>query len=310
MTTSILDVKIKEAQGARQVINISNLAEEIDLQIPFESLTPVSAPDVFFKQSDNESIQYHTFEVEDTNEAIEFNVKPVEKQEQLTILVKYGKKPTLSDHDLQVKLPNFSSCSFPVNLTFKDDNCTENPFSIFLPSTYLNKVGTYYIGVKYEGTPGNQSGTQSRQRRDCGGGGRSKRSLECIEYKDPPPTQPSNGKFAQGQQSYDKSKHSNYTIESLGLGCNYWNPSGNQFSGGGCRVRLNVNSAICDIFKNKLEKITEIFGHFFQFSNFHAGILPHHTTTHHTTPHDTMPRHATASHTASHHTKSHQTLIK
>lgn len=238
VTTSILDVKIKEAHGARRVINISNLAEEIDLQIPFERLTSASSPDVYFKQTDNESIQYHTFEVEDTNKAFEFNVKPLEKQEQLTILVKYGKKPTLSEHDLQVKLPNFSSCSLPVKLPFGDDNCTENPYSIFIPSTYFSNVGTYYIGVKYEGTPGNQTGSHSRERRDCGGVGRSKRSLDCIKYKDPPPTQPSNGRFAQGKQSYDKSKHSNYTMESLGLGCNYWSPSANQFSGGGCRVRL------------------------------------------------------------------------
>lgn len=239
MTTSILDVKIKEAQGSRRVINISNLADEIELQIPFEPLSPESAPDVFFKQSDNESIQYHTFEIEDTNKAIEFYVKPKEKQEQLIILVKYGKKPTISEHDLQVKLPNFSSCSLPIKLPFEDNNCTESPYGIFLPSTYLTKIGTYYIGVKYEGEAGNQSGTHSRERRDCGGGGRSKRS--CIEYKDPPPTQPYNGKFANNQQSYDKSKHSNYTMQQLGLGCNFWNPSANQFSGGGCRVRININ---------------------------------------------------------------------
>ncbi|KAJ7360506.1 hypothetical protein OS493_015608 [Desmophyllum pertusum] len=170
VTTSILDVKIKEAQGSRRVINISNLADEIELQIPFEPLSPESAPDVFFKQSDNESIQYHTFEIEDTNKAIEFYVKPKEKQEQLTILVKYGKKPTISEHDLQVKLPNFSSCSLPIKLPFEDNNCTESPYGIFLPSTYLTEIGTYYIGVKYEGEAGNQSGTHSRERRDCGGG--------------------------------------------------------------------------------------------------------------------------------------------
>lgn len=249
VTTSILDVKIKEARGARQVINISNLAEEIDLQIPFEPLTPVSAPDVFYKQTDNETIQYHTVEVDETNGAMEFYVKPLEKQEQMTILVKYGTKPTILEHDLQAKLPNFSSCSFPVKIPFEDVNCTENPYSIFLPSTYLNKEGTYYIGVKYEGTPGGQPGTHSRERRDCGERERTKRSLNCIEYKDPPPTQPSNGKFAQNQQGYDKSKHSNYTMESLGLGCNYWNPSANQFSGGGCRVRENINFDVCDIFR-------------------------------------------------------------
>lgn len=235
VTTSILDVKVKEAQGARRVIDISNLADEIELEIPFEPLTPLSAPEVFFKQTDNESIQYHTVEVSETNGAMEFYVKPLEKQGQMTILVKYGAKPTMLEYDLQAKLPNFSSCSF------EHDNCTENPHSIFLPSTYLNKEGTYYIGVKYEGTPTSEPNTHSRERRDCGEGGRSKRSANCIEYKNPPPTQPPNGKFAPNQQGYDKSKHSNYTMESLGLGCNYWNPSGNQFSGGGCRVRGNIN---------------------------------------------------------------------
>ena len=243
VTTSILDVKIKEAHGDRQVLNISNLAEEIELEIPLEPLSPLSASEVFFKQTDNESIQYHTIEVDGTNGAMELYVKPLEKQGQMTILVKYGAKPTIFEYDLKAKLPNFSSCSF------EQDNCTENPYSIFLPSTYLNKEGTYCIGVKYEGTPGiepNKS-THSRERRNCGESGRSKRSVNCIEYKDPPPTQPSNGKFASNQQGYDKSKHSNYTMESLGLGCNYWNPSGNQFSGGGCRVSENVDFNACHI---------------------------------------------------------------
>lgn len=231
VTTSILDVKVKESHGTRQIINISNLAEEIDLEIPFEPLTPLSASEVFFKQADNESIQYHIAEVDETNGAMELYVKSLEKQEQMTIFVKYGAKPTIFEYDLQVKLPNFSSCSF------QHDNCTENPYGIFLPNKYVNKEGTYYIGVKYEGTSGSQPDVPSRERRDCGEGGRMKRSVNCIEYKDPPPTQPSDGKFGSNQQGYDKSKHSNYTMESLGLGCNYWNPSSNQFSGGGCRVR-------------------------------------------------------------------------
>lgn len=238
MTTSILDVKVKHAQGRRQLINISNLSEEIDIQIPFATLPSAPTLEVFFKQTDNESIQYHTFVVEETGEAIEFYVKPLDKQEEMTILIKHDKKPTILEYDMQVKLPDYSSCSFPIESSFKEGNCIENPFSIFLPSTYLTQVGTYYIGVKYDASAGNVSDAQSRQKRDCGGGGRSKRS--CIEYKDPPPTQPSNGKFQQKRQVYDKSKHSNYTMEQLGLGCNFWNPSSNQFSSGGCRVRKIV----------------------------------------------------------------------
>jgi len=96
-----------ESHGTRQVIDISNLTEEIDLEIPFEPITPLSASEVFFKQRDNESIQYHISEVDKTNGAMEFSVKSLEKQEQMTILVKYGAKPTILDYDLQVKLPNF-----------------------------------------------------------------------------------------------------------------------------------------------------------------------------------------------------------
>ena len=235
MTTSVLDVKVKHARGARQLINITDLSEEIDIQIPFATLPSTTTLDVFFKQTDNSSIQYHTFEVEETGKAIEFYVKPLEKQEEMTILVQFGKKPTIVERDMQVKLPNYSSCLFPI----KKSNCTEDPFSIFLPSTYLKQVGTYYIGVKYDVSSGNASGAQSRQKRDCGGGGRSKRS--CIQYKDPPPTEPSNGKFVQKKEGYDKSTHSNYTLEQLDVGCNFWNPASNQFSSGGCRVRKLQN---------------------------------------------------------------------
>lgn len=235
VTTSILDIKVKQAQGDRQLINISNLSEEIDIQIPFTSIPSASKQAAFFKENDNESIQYHTFEVEETGKAIEFYIKPLEKQGEMTILIDYGKKPTILEHDMQVKLPDYSSCSVTINSTLEEGKCTDNPYNIFLPSTYLTQIGTYYIGVKFEVSTGNSSNAQSRQKRDCGGGGRTKRS--CIKYKDPPPTETSNGEFVQQKQGYDKSTHSNYTMEQLGLGCNFWNPASNQFSGGGCRVR-------------------------------------------------------------------------
>lgn len=234
VTTSILDVKVKHAKGGRQLINVSNLSEEIDIQIPFATLLAPTL-DVYFKEADNESIQYHTFEVEETGKAIEFYVKPLENQEKMTILIRYGEKPTMLEYDMDVKLPNYSSCAFTMTSSVEDGNCNENAYSIFLPSTYLTQIGTYYIGVKYDITSGNVSSSQSRRKRDCGGGGRWKRS--CIQYKDPPPTEPSNGKFVQKQQGYDKFSHSNYTMEQLVLGCNFWNPSSNQFSSGGCRVR-------------------------------------------------------------------------
>lgn len=238
MTTAILDVKIKEITRKRQVIDILDLAGEIDLQIPFEPTVPEANPDIFYKQTDNESIQYHSFEIKKTNEAIEFYIIPLENQEQLTILIKFEEKPTILEHDLQMKLPNFSSCSIKDTFRVENNNCTDNPYSLFLPSTYLTKVGKYFIGVKYGETTEIKPSSYYRQKRDCGAGRRSKRGVsDCIQYKDPPTTLPLNGKFVSGQQSYDNSKHSNYSMEQFGLGCNFWNPAGNQFSGGGCRVR-------------------------------------------------------------------------
>ena len=197
VTTSVLDIKVKHGQDIddRHLINISNLSEEIDIQIPFATLLPTSTLDVVSKQSDNESIQYHTFEVEETGKAVEFYVKPLENQEKMTILIKYGEKPTMLEYDMDVKLPNYSSCVFTMKSSLEDGNCSENPYSIFLPNTYLTQIGTYYIGVKYDIASGNVSSSQSLRKRDCGGGGRWKRS--CIKYKDPPPTELSNGKFVQ-----------------------------------------------------------------------------------------------------------------
>ena len=83
VTTSVLDVKVKNGQDDRQLINISNLSEEIDIQIPFATLLPASTLDVFSKQADYESIQYHTFEVEETGKAVEFYLKPLENQEKM-----------------------------------------------------------------------------------------------------------------------------------------------------------------------------------------------------------------------------------
>lgn len=238
VTTSIVDIKVKDSVGDRQTIDVSNLSEEIDILIPFAALPSSSALDIFFKEADNESIQYHTFQVEKAGEAIEFYLQPLEYPEQITVLIKHSEKPTMLEHDIQIRLPDYSSCESLNKSSLEEANCTENPYSIFVPSTYLTQIGTYYLGVKYDIVSGSVSGAQRRRRRDCGGGRRSKRS--CIQYKDPPPTVSSNGKFVQNRQSYDMSTHSNYSLEQLRLGCSFWNPSSNQFSGGGCRVRTNV----------------------------------------------------------------------
>lgn len=240
VTTSIVDIKVINVEGDREVLNITNLSKDIVIQIPFDDQQPMSSLNVFFKQSDNSSVQYHTFEVQKAGEAIEFLIEPLEDQVEMTVFIKFGIKPTILDWDLTAKLPNYSSCSFTNESShdFHEGNCLDSPYSIFLPSTYLTHLGTYYIGVKYDVTPGNSSGAQSRKKRDCGGGRRSKRS--CIQYKDPPPTLPSNGKFATVNQGYDKSKHSNYSLEQLGLGCNFWNPTSNQFLGAGCRVITEI----------------------------------------------------------------------
>lgn len=241
VTTPIVDIKVINVEGDREVLNITNLSKDIVIQIPYDDQQSVSPRNVFFKQSDNSSVQYHTTEVQKVGVAIEFLIEPLEDQVEMTVFIKFGMRPTIHDWDLRAKLPNYSSCSFASESShdLHEGSCLDSPYSIFLPSTYLTRLGTYYIGVKFDAIPGNSSGAQSRKKRDCGGGGRSKRS--CIQYKDPPPTLPSNGKFATVNQGYDKSKHSNYSMEQLGLGCNFWNPTSSQFSGAGCRVITKIN---------------------------------------------------------------------
>ena len=241
VSSTIVDVKIRYTQGDRQMISILNLTEDIDLQIPVSTSGSGTEPAMFYIPDDNQTIHYHSFVIEQTNQAAEVHIQPVEKRVKLTVLVQYGRKPTLTNYDYQATLPNYTNC--PVDGAAQDAaDCKDNPYSLFLPSTYLTIRGTYYVGVKYEKVDKNYSSDHSRGRRGCGRGGRSKRS--CIKYKDPPTSLPSGGKFVLAtQKSYDKTKHDNYTLEQLSLGCNFWNPSANKFSSGGCRVSVGECSS-------------------------------------------------------------------
>lgn len=233
ITSSVVDVKVKDDTG--QFINVVNLTEEIELQIPTKfSKANGQAPQEFFARLDEETMQHHSFKINREGDAIELNIHPVKATVIVRVFIKFEDKPSAVDFDIEYRLPNYTSCDLSVEML--PVNCTEDPFTLYLSSGYLTKLGVYYIGIKLESTDNKKLGdSRKRTRRDCGEGGRTKRS--CIQYKDPPPTLlPRNGKYVGGPFQYDSTIDGNYTMKQVTFGCQFMNAGANKWSGGGCRV--------------------------------------------------------------------------
>ena len=110
------------------------------------------------------------------------------------IFVRYGYRPTVSTFDTKMRLPDESCTQLSYNST---DGCSPGAYKVQLSDEVIDKPGTYFLGVHYEGSSENAS----RRRRD-----------------------------------YDPATDMNYTMSVLQEQCLSWNSTEEQWSSHGCRV--------------------------------------------------------------------------
>lgn len=222
--TSVLNIELKDDAGKK--LNIAGLQKEVELLIktpPGQDEGP--ALSTFCKPSVNGSMQYHSTNITGDNKGIHITLLP-ESRQLLEVYVGYRRRPTTLNYDFKVSIPDISHCN-----KSSLENCTEN-YMIAVPANMTKYPGVYYIGVRNPGRI--DSNVKSRRRRSCSETGRQKRSVVCVEFKDPPTTPPPTPKTL--VPSYDPTTDVNYTISVSVKACLYWSEVKEKWTNYGCRV--------------------------------------------------------------------------
>lgn len=239
--SSIIKLKIKNDMG--DTVKIENLEEDIEIVLSDVEEPVTEKPPEYFKRADNSSMQYHTVDHTQPGGSIKLGVRPVNKSDSFIAYIKYETRPTHTDYDMKMIFPNYSSCI--INEDLIPFNCSENPYQLVIPSDFLAKTGIYFVGIAYSEQNSAVVEVKSRKRRDCESGSRRvKRS--CIKYKEPPSPLPGNGAYKEFDREFNKLIDRNYSMDTVNVGCSYWDESSSTWTTEGCKVRVTyINIIIC-----------------------------------------------------------------
>ena len=167
---------------------------------------------------------FHKINVTHLGMALILKVRPEKNKTELFVTLKFGKRPSANNSDINATIPNFSSCVHAPSGSYV--NCSSDPYVVFVNSKVIKKTGAYFIGIQVK------SKSPSRKRR-CSGQGRSTRA--CVQYKEVPEADdietgqsPSDPQFSKGNE--------NFTIRVMPAACLYWNTEISKWSYDGCKV--------------------------------------------------------------------------
>lgn len=229
----VFKLNIKDDQG--NTVKIENLSEDIEITIDDVKEPTIINPPQFYTKADNTSLQYHTISHTEPGGSIRLSIQPTNSSDYFVAYVKYNTRPTINDYELKAIFPNYTSCKMDIDM--KPVNCSEDPHQIFISSEFLETLGVYYIGIMFEDSPQELSEHgKIRERRDCEPGRRVKRS--CIKYKDPPSPLPDNGAYEAFKRSFNQITDRNYSLNSMNVGCSYWDESASTWTTEGCKVNI------------------------------------------------------------------------
>ena len=228
--TSIVSLDLKDISG--NLLNISGLSEDIEILIPRTDDSHPENPQ-YFTQNENLTMKFHTFPIKDEGESIQLWLNPVNDTERFQVYTKKGSRPTKTNYEFRMEIPDFSSCLY--NTTVGFFNCSQDPYMMFIGGELLEVGSIYYVGIQYSGRHATKKdgGHSRRQKRDCAQEYRVKRS--CITYKDPPPTPKPEG-LVTIKPLYDKTFSHNYSLRRNSFSCRYWDAKSNTWSVKGCKV--------------------------------------------------------------------------
>ena len=211
VTTAVSSLELRNSSG-----NLLN-TKELNVTIKLQNLQ------VFINTSQSHYVRanrtiFYKINVTQSGMALMLRIRPESNKTEFVVTVKYGERPLPSNSDLNVTIPDLSSCDdMPEGYL----NCSRDPYMVFLNQEFVQKKGQgfYFIGLNTM----SRVSKISRARR-C-----SKRS--CVQYKEPPT------KGASYSVPHYREGDENYTIQAMPVACLFWNAEISQWTSEGCRVR-------------------------------------------------------------------------
>ena len=216
VSTGVSSLELKTSTG--HLLNTTELESPISIKLTNTHDLTNSSQSHYVKA--NRTV-FHKINITQSGMALLLRVRPENNATEFFVSVKYGERPSLSNNDLNVTIPDLSSC---LHISSGYINCSRDPYVVFLNSDAVIKTGNYFIGITAKART---SGT-SRVKR-CTDRGRSKRS--CVQYKEPPTTSATYHvpQYLTGDE--------NYTMQVIPAACLYWNAEASNWTTEGCTVR-------------------------------------------------------------------------
>ena len=214
VTTGVSSLELKNSTG--HVLNMTELESPIYIKLPNTHYLN-NSPSYYVKA--NRSV-FHKIKVTQSGMALLLKVRPENNGSEFLVSVKYGERPSLSNSDLNMTIPDFSSCE---SISSGFVNCSRDPYAVLVNNVIFGKIGYYFIGI----TAKTKISGISRVKR-CSGRGRSKRS--CIQYKESPTA------GATYHEPQYLTEDENYTIQAIPAACLYWNTEASKWTPEGCEV--------------------------------------------------------------------------
>ena len=213
VTTGVSSLELKNSTGHH--LNMTELKSPLSIKLRNSEDLSNSTQSHYVKAK---KTVYHKINVTQRATALILKLRPENNATKFLVSVKYKERPSLSSSDLNVTIPDFSSCASGYS------NCSRDPYLVFVNSDVVVNIGVYFIGI----TATSRMSGSSRVKR-CTGGERSKRS--CVQYKEPPSTSATYlvPQYLTGDE--------NYTMQVIPAACLYWDAEASNWTTEGCAVR-------------------------------------------------------------------------
>ena len=213
VTTTVSSLEVRNSSG--YLLNTTELIASIAMRLQGHQNFTNTARSHYVGA--NRTVFYKV-SVTQVGMALILKIHPESSRTEFLVTVKYGERPSPSNSDFNVTIPDLSSCDrMPDGYL----NCPRDPYMVFLNQEFFQKKGLGYYLVGLTAMP--RVSAISRMRR-C-----SKRS--CVQYKEPPTDGASYNvpEYREGDE--------NYTIQVMPAACLFWNAEISQWTSEGCRVR-------------------------------------------------------------------------
>ena len=212
VTTAVSSLEIKNSSG--HPLNTTELTALITLKLQNQDFT--NAFQTHYVGA-NRTV-FYKINVTQLGMALMLNIRPESNETEFMVTLKYGERSSPSKNDLNLTIPDFSSCyKMPDGYV----NCSRDPYIVFVNQEYVENKGLGYYFISL--TAVSKISETSRSRR-C-----TKQS--CMQYKELPTTGASFNlpQYREGDE--------NYTIQVMPAACLYWNAVKSQWTSEGCKVK-------------------------------------------------------------------------